>query len=469
MLGFASIPVSAQTTATESITAIVDEIESTGRFIDPAALPLGEGVEAAIDRANAAGLAVAIPDPATNAEALAPALNDAMIENESRYTAIFVMTPLFIAAEVDGISDIELNEAFDASDAGYLVSGDAGAIDGFVASINGGELPSTADSAAGADGAASTNPETDANAPTNTAPSNTAPANETSSGGGFPWIWAIVASIAGFFGIRYFSNKRKRTAAEQAAIEVDRDEIAEQLRNNADRVIDLGDPVIASRNPELIAMYEEASTTYQEVSIALPEAKTAIEIDALDDRIDNAEWQLEVIAARLADQPEPPSPAERERAATPPAPTGPALGPDDSIFGPRSGGSSTGSRLPRSEPAPPQRRSSSGMGGGMGGMLGSILGSILMGSGRPRTVSRRTQRRTGSSSSGPFGSSNGSSGSFPDPFSKTRRSSGRSLGGSGSSHSGSRRASGSRARTTSGRSSSGRSRSGRGASGSRRR
>ncbi len=449
VLALASIPASAQTTATDSIAAIVDEIESTGRFIDPGAEPLGNGVEAAIDRANAVGIAVAFPDPATNAEVFTPALDAAMAERSMRYDSILVLTPTMIAAEVVDIGDQELNQAFDAADAGFVRDGDAGAIDGFVASITGGDLPST--SAATDTTEAAADDSTDAALPADGA----VPADGADNGGGFPWFWAIIAAVAGFFGIRYFTNKRKRQAAERAAVETDRKEIAEQLRNNADRVIDLGDPVIARKDAELIALYEEASRTYQEVSLALPEATTAAEIDALDDRIDRAEWQLEVIAARLAGEPVPPSPEERARAATPPATDGPALGPDDSIFGRQPGGGDARTRIPPPTPQRqprPQPRSSGG--GGIGGMLGSILGSILLGGGQPRTISRRTQRRTGST---PFGSSGRPSGSFPDPFSKTRRSSGRALGRSGSTRrrGSSRSAGGSRARNTTRRSAGG--------------
>ena len=66
-------------------------------------------------------------------------------------------------------------------------------------------------------------------------------------------------------------------AARVAAIELDRNEIGEQLRSNADRVIDLGDPVIESRDAELIGLYEEPSTTYQQVSLGLADATTAAE------------------------------------------------------------------------------------------------------------------------------------------------------------------------------------------------
>ncbi|MEZ5375486.1 MAG: hypothetical protein R2733_03180 [Acidimicrobiales bacterium] len=452
-LGLAPLAAGAQSTASDAITAIVDELEASGRSVDPAALPLATGVDAAIGRANAAGIAVVLPDPASDAQKLTLAVDEAMRSSGSRFDSVLVLTPTVIAAEVGDVSEAELDAALDAA---FATAGDADAIDAFVASLTGENPPATTATTTATDTDTDTGNSTSGATDTGTGTDN------TDSGGGFPWLFVILVAIAGFFGLRFFTNRRKRRAAEQAAIEVDRAEIAEQLRNNADRVIDLGDPVIATKDAELIALYEQASATYQEVSLALPDATTAAEIDALDDRIDEAEWQLEVIAARLAGEPEPLSPAERERAAMPPAPTGPALGPDDSVFGPRPSGRTSSSRLPPPQPQPAPRRRSSrggGMSSGMGGMLGSILGQILLGGGRPRTTSRRTQRRTASSGGfgGAFGSPRRSSSSFPDPFGRSNRSSGGGLGrsrssrSSGARSSGTRRAGGSRNRSTSSR------------------
>ncbi len=441
-LGVGGSAASAQISADEEppdfpeISEIVATINVTGRYVDPAAIGDDSDVDAAITRANAAGIAVMLADPALNLEVITPLIDEQMRASGSDYTAILSLTPMQIAAEVADLSSLELNEAFDAFEEGFVTGGDAGAIDAFTDSVTGadgitsGGLDSNTDSG--------TDTSTDSSTDDGTATS------ESDSSGGFPWFWSILAAVAGFFGIRYFSNKRKRKAAEQAAIEVDRSEIAEQLRNNADRVIDLGDPVIATGDASLISLYEDASTTYQEVSLALPKATTAAEIDALDDRIDEAEWQFEVIAARLAGEPEPPSPAERERAANPPAPTGPALGPDESVFDDsRRGRTTTQAPRPRSQPTS-RRSSGGGLGGGLGGMLGGILGQILLGGGRPRQTSRRTQRRT--ASSGSWGSSPGRS--MNDPFSRTRRSPTRR---SAPRRTSTRRASGSRTRSSSSR------------------
>ncbi len=426
LLGLGAVSAGAQATVTDTVTTIVEEIEQSGRFVPPSAEPLAADVDDAINRANAAGIAVVFPDPRTDPDAIEPLsqeIDTEMVVNQSSYSGVFVLTPMVLAAQ-SNVGETELNRALDAAFAG---SGDADTIDRFVETLTdpGSSLP-----------APSAN---DGNTGTTT----------TDSGGGLGgWLWGILAAALAFFGIRFFAKRRKRKAAVQAAIEVDRQEIVEQLRNNADRVIELGDPVIASKNAELIALYEEASATYQAVSIALPKATTGAEIDTLDDRIDQAEWQFEVITARLAGEPEPPSPAERELVANPPRPRGPALGPNDSVFGNGPGSGPADSRLPpparqQQQPRFPQPRRRSG-----GGFLGSILGSML-GSSMSRQTSRRTQRRTSSGSWTSSSSSSSRGGGFSDPFSRSRRSSsGRSRSGGSRSRSSSRsRSGGSRGRS----------------------
>ncbi len=204
------------------------------------------------------------------------------------------------------------------------------------------------------------------------------------------WLMGIVAAIAAFFGINWFRNYRKAKAQAAEDLRRDKDEIREQLRNNADRVIELGDRVIASGDAELTQMYDEASNTYQDVSgsvdgLADPEA-----VDRLDDRMDHAEWQFEAIEAKLNGQPVPPSPAEKAEAEaaeaeaakvaagqSPGAGHQPALGPNESVLG--------GVPPATTGYYPAPRR-----GGGMGGMLGGIILGSTMGN-----RSRRSRRRSG--------------------------------------------------------------------------
>jgi len=227
----------------------------------------------------------------------------------------------------------------------------------------------------------------------------------------------LIALVVGGGLLVFRSARSKAKAKKQAAIDLeeDRAEIKEQLGDNADHVLNLGDRVIEADRPELITTYEEASAAYQDVSQSIDLASTAEEVDRLDDKIDRAEWQFESIEAALEGRPAPPSPEEVEaqaraqaadRASAPSSPTAridgrPALGADESVIGvpPRPSRRRDRYRLPAPRsPYPQQRR----RGGGMGGVLGSILGSIVLGGGG-MTGSRRTQSRHRSRSGGSLG------------------------------------------------------------------
>ncbi len=438
-----------QQATTLEVDQIVQSIDDSGRFIDPA-LPAGErgvDVESAIDRANAAGIAVIIATGDADVAGLLGEVVDRLVAEDAALTSVLAFDDVAIEADIEGVTVADIDRGIDGFNAGFEAGGNAAAIDGFVAETVGPITGSTATTLpAGDDGETGTD---------ETAGSSTV----------VPWLILGLVAIVAFFGLRFLVGRRRRRAAEQAELELDRAEIGEQLRSNADRVIDLGDPVIASRDTELIGLYEEATTTYQAVSLGLADATTVAEIDSLDDRIDHAEWQLAVIEARLAGRPEPRSPeqVERDLAPAPPAArpdTGPALGPDESVFDRRPGPSSpTG----RSVPSP--RRQGGGL-GSLGGGLGDLLIGILLGqAGRPRSMSRRGRQRW--SQSRPASAGPGSTGlSLPGPFSRPRARGGR--GGSsttaGRRPSGRSRSGGSRSgRSRSGgsRSSSGRSRSGR--------
>ncbi len=397
-----SAPVGAQVTSDDPAQDIAAELLAEGRVVDPDWQgTLDSEVIAAIDRANDASIAVVLVEDATDATTLAPDIATALFVDGGAEFTVLVSSDLSVAAESESMSDAEIEAGLDRFVAGYDSGGIAAALDGFTSAATGEPDPSGA--------AASTPADTESTS------------NPSSGGGGVPWLALVVLAVVGFFGFRFLAGRRRRAKAEQALIETDRAEISEQLRANADRVIDLGDRVIASRDAELIELYETASRTYQEVSLGLADATTATEIDALDDRIDTAEWQLEVIAARLDGRPVPASPEERERAAQPPPPVAPgpqpsdlpALGPDDSVFG--------GSNRP-------SRRSSGGSGlGGLGG-LGSILGQILIGGmSQPRSASRRSQQRGVSMPTSRRRSAGPSS--LPGPLSPRRAGGSRSLGG----------------------------------------
>ncbi|NNF53364.1 MAG: hypothetical protein HKN03_02870 [Acidimicrobiales bacterium] len=350
------------------LAVVVDAIEQNGRYlerdVDAAALE-------AIDRANADGIAFVRLDTNAQVPTFASAVSAELDARNSQYGAVLVLTN-------SGIWSRGVPEASAAGDAvtplfGAGQIGDG--IDQFTALLGG----------AARGGSSTTGSES------------------TSSGGGFPWIIPIILIIGGFFLFNMLRGRKKTRAASAKAIEDDRAEIIEQLKANADRVIDLGDEVIKAKDPELISIYEEASATYQNVSNEIRNATTAAEVDALDDQIDKAEWQFEVLEAKLTgqtpppfldtDAPPPPTPSAGPPS-TPPPPGPVSAAERDEQF--RRQGQNP-RPLPRRNPRVPTR---SQRGRGMGGMLGkmalSVLMSMLMGGrlGSPNT-SRRSSRRSG--------------------------------------------------------------------------
>lgn len=380
-------PASAQSTT--SITAITDELDQTGRYIEPRD---SSEIQEAVLGLNGQGVAFVWLEGADDAEVLAGDLMLELDERRSRYNSVLVLTDSGVFGESFS-ADLRpaAAAAFDAFSRGAVADG----IDTFAATLSG-----------------RTN-----DPPTTTTSEPNASSGSTGGGGGIPgWIWGAVVALLGFLGFRYFRSKRNTKKAESELLELDRHEVKAQLRDNADRVMELGDKVIAKNAPDLISTYEEASRTYTEVSSEVEGATSIEAMNRLDDRLDHAEWQFEVIEASLegrtpptapAPEPEPddvrPGPTTPATRQQPPAPTGrgdePVLGPDDSIFGGQR-------RTSRPRYRAPQRRSGAGFGGGG---LGSILGSIVLGGGlgRPRT-SRRTQQRR--ASTGSFGGSRGGGG-----------------------------------------------------------
>lgn len=400
---------------------VADEVDATGRFVQ---FDVDTNLEAAIQRANAANIGfIWIDQSGGDAELVATGVRSALAERNSRYVTV-------VALNNDGVWVDSRDGARAAQAAGdafddFLAGDVAGGLD-TVTSVMAGSTAAGTDDAVGDTATATTVAGSE---------SGTAAPAATDDGGGFPWLWLLILGGLGFLAFRFFNGRRRTTKAAVADMERDRLEIREQLRDNADRVIDLGDRAIAHGDPELIRLYEDASQAYQDVSLSIDGASTAEEIDKLDEKIDDAEWKFEVIEARIEGRPEPESPADLE----PPPPLGtpappsagqqpgrpsggtvtrrgrtipplgssddrPALGRDESIFDEqRNGGRS--SRTQRTQRT--QRRSGGGLGGmlsgGAGRMLMSVLMSVLLGGMRGRGGSQRTQRRSG----GGFGGSRG--------------------------------------------------------------
>ncbi len=411
--------------------AIVDELLDSGRYIEG---DLTSGDSSAIDQANNSGVAFVWLNQPTRteneAQDLATELLSQVRQNDTSFTHVVVLiddgeaefiglggwSSTSSSTDVDAAIEAASNQ-FAAGEIGAGITSYTESVDGTSPSDDNQDSSSTRDS--------STNPSSN--------PTGNQATEEVSSGGGigFFGLFLILLIVGGglFLLFRVFSGRRKGKKAAIEEMEADRSEITEQLKSNADRVITLGDEVILSKNDELIRTYEEASTAYQEVSTSLSKATTPDQVDLLDDKIDKAEWQFDVIEAKLAGKPAPLSPAEKQAKLEQERKTAqgrgpqdsatsdkPALGRDESVF---SGGG-------RQQPRQRQRRSSGGgmMGGGLGGILGSILMGGSLGGRRP---SRLTQRRR---IGGTFGQPPGrSSGGFNDPFGGSRRSSGGGGGG----------------------------------------
>ncbi len=377
--------------------SFAEAIDSDGYYVDP-------GVEAnltdadweGIQSAIANGIAFVSFDQEAEGDANGQAIATNLVSLSQNYDSIVVLFSDGVYSQGPG----DLNQAtsrqatIDAFRAGNVGAGLMSIVD-FV----GGDIPA-------GDTTAQTTAPADASAPVSS--SETAQATDSgSSGGGIPWLWIILAAVATFFFVRWRSAKAKAKKLLIADMEVDRAEIKEQLKDNADKVITLGDSVIASQDQELIDLYDKASRTYQEVSQSVDEATTPEAVDALDDRIDEAEWEFDVIQARLNGTPIPISPAELEateaaKNAPPPPSAGPALGPNESVLG---GGGPT--RQPRRERSYQPKRQR-GRGGGMGTSILMMLATFLFNS--YGQSSRRTERRGSSSTSsqprgGPLGGS----------------------------------------------------------------
>ncbi len=418
---------------------VVDLLDADGRAIEVGSDPTVGG---AADRANDASIAFAWLDRNGDdgqAVALADAYADELAARSSRYQTVLVFAGNGFAASSLTRSQVDLDEALDAALPGFADGDMARGLDAFTATL--------ANSAS--------------TSPTST-PGSSGDTSSGSGGGiGFGTILLVVAVAGGgFLLVRRMMSGRKDRAQAEIDLAEDRAEIEEQLKNNADRVIALGDRVIAKGDPELITLYEEASAAYQDVSQRIDEAENAAEIDELDDRIDHAEWQFEVIEAELDGRPRPQPPT-----------------PDDVLTGEPDGGSAqdgngdapagSGRGLPKPPVATPDRsdrpdvatsprtgrtyprsggtrRRGGGLGGVIGGGLGGILADIVLGGGLGGLggASRRTRRR---STSGGFGG--GRSGSLG----------GGGLGGGVLRRGGGSSRSRSRTRTRSSRSSGGRS------------
>ncbi len=397
----------------QTLDDISSTIDRTGRYLE---VDLELVAIDAVDRANVDGIGFIYLDQenAGDLPIIATGILDRLEASGSSYRAVIVLDASGVWVES---LDIDAARAADASTAQFARGAVAGGVDTVVEILGGGSEAAT--SSTGDDAESSSN-ETGASSPV-----------ASSDGGGVPWLLIILLGVVAFFFVRWFTNRKRKAAALEAAMAEDRAEIREQLRSNADHVIDLGDR-IAHADDDLRSMYEEAAQAFQDVSLGLDDASTSAEIDALDDRIDRAAWQFDVIEARLDGRTPPPEPRIGEGPMPPPPsrpgsrrdvpplggdaprpPTGrssrsldddrPALDDDTSLFPGSRDQRPTSSRQPR-------RRSGGGMLGRLAkaGLLSLVMKLLLGGGLGIGNTSRRTQQRQGQGrSSGSRGTGGG--------------------------------------------------------------
>ncbi len=244
---------------------------------------------------------------------------------------------------------------------------------------------------------------------------STAATNPSSGGGGGSFLLILILVVVAGVGLWLFMRRRRKKADLVNEIEQDRAEIQAQLATSADLVLKLADQVTLA-DAQTQTMFEEASRTFQAVSTQLEAANTAHQIDALDDQIDVAEWQLQTVDARVSGHPEPEDPrVVQQREADAQAREEEQAEIERRRASQEQKAETEADRRRRQqeqrraeiERRGSQRRSRGG-GGGLGGLgggvLGGVLGGILTGGrggrdgSQPRTTSGRQATRSAPSS-----------------------------------------------------------------------
>ncbi len=137
------------------------------------------------------------------------------------------------------------------------------------------------------------------------------------SGGGFPWVVLLVPAVGLAVWLFFRSRRRKALggAADPADIETARAEIREQLEVVADEILENENTVGLSDNAEAIEHYRLASETYNDVFARLDSTTNLLELAELNDRVDQARWQMDAAEALVEGRPVPPVPAPEKPAA----------------------------------------------------------------------------------------------------------------------------------------------------------
>lgn len=263
-------PVAAQAGADAD--AIAAEVDATGSYVEP---DLDADARTAIGEANERGVGVVLLSSDASAVDVARSVLAELEGRDSRYRTVLVVSRQGAAGGSTVFAD-RMQSLIDPGTPAFTAFAQGRTADGIRRFAEG--------------------LDADAEEPAGGTPS------EASDDTSFPWValLVVVALVGLGVGAFWLVRQRQDRRREEVALEARRAEVAQQLRNNADRVIDLGDAVIASGDAELIDLYDRASSTFREVSHSLDGVSSRDALGRLDERLDQAEWEFEVIEARLS-------------------------------------------------------------------------------------------------------------------------------------------------------------------------
>lgn len=382
-----------------TISEVVDELSSSGLYIDRnVSITEAEAIDIinhADDRGSRLYLAVLSDTPLGGSQSFAESILDDL---NVAFGTVLVLSPEDVgASSVDEFSNAELEAALDYAD-------DVAVTDGEYAAAF----------AVGLVGAAEEAAVSATTVPAETPTATPAQTSSSSSGGGGSGIFIFLLIVGGiglllFFLVRRGKKQTVNAAAQQMAEA--RGVVQKQVDAVANDILDMEDEVRVANNDEVDSFYNQASATYRTVTDRLQKADSPQDLVDLSNDLDIAIWQLDCAEALLDGKPKPSRPERKRLEPEPTAPSG-----QDRVTVP----------APRTDyQRRPGRRSSYGGPGVMEILIG-VAGQVLAGGGRGRSGGlggmfggRSATRRT--PTSGASGGTRG--GVVPGPGSPVQRSS----------------------------------------------
>lgn len=285
----------------QSVETVAEQLETSGGYgAGGATLSDGEADElaAAFARAGARFGVVALDAPADGG---ATVFADRLLEAVLRLDVVLVVTPADFGAQSAIHDQVAVERALDAAAAAFERS-DAAGIEAFGESLFGVQVSVDAGGASTAAGAAGE--------------------------AGFPWGVLLFVGLVVVGIVLLVRRSRAKDAEDVAArIEEARDEVREDLEAMADHILDLSDRVLLADDAELQARYDEAVGIYRDALAEIEVLEDPAEIRDLDEEVELARWQMEVVLAALDGTPAPARPAPKPDVAAMPAPPPPAPSP----------------------------------------------------------------------------------------------------------------------------------------------